>query len=226
MKRFLLTMAAILLSCYLPIVAHGKAWRGIVPLQSKRSDVERVLGEGTRGHYQFDDERVHVNYAGEGKCSPVNGCLCLVPQDTVISIYVQPEVKMSFSRLKIDKKKYEKYVSSTDPTVATYSNKEQGIIYTADQQNDDVIAIEYLPTAKDCQDMLRPAKHAMAKNLPSQAAICLRDPDGLIERNVNLHSRADDLNWSEDDLNGRATSWVRVRRKLVTHQIQLEFFGD
>jgi len=27
---------------------------------------------------------------------PVNGCLCLVPKDTVLSIYVQLEVEMRF----------------------------------------------------------------------------------------------------------------------------------
>lgn len=125
-----------------------------MPLQSKRADVERLLGEGTNDHYQFERERVHVNYAGE-KCHPVNGCLCLVPKDTVISIYVQLEVEMSFSRLKIDKKKYERYVSPQDPTIATYSNEEEGIIYTVNEKNDDVKAIQYIPAAKDCADLLK-----------------------------------------------------------------------
>ena len=157
---------AVLLSCGLPIVVQGKAWRGIVPLQSKRSDVEQLLGHGTNGHYQFDKERVHVNYAGEGKCDPVNGCLCLVPKDTVISVYVQMNVEMSFSTLQIDKKKYEKFVSLKDPTIATYSNEEEGIIYTVDQENDDVIAIEYTPTAKDCNDVLKGAKAGVPCKLP------------------------------------------------------------
>lgn len=160
MSRFLLSIMAILLGCCLPIVAHGKGWRGIVPLQSKRADVERLLGPGINGHYQFDAERAHVNYAGDGKCNPVNGCLCLVPKDTVISIYVQLEVEMRFSRLNIDKKKYEKFVSRKDPNVATYSNDKEGIIYTVNEENDDVTAIEYLPTAKDCQEVMRRAKRA------------------------------------------------------------------
>jgi hypothetical protein len=162
----LTTILAILLSCCLPIIVHGKAWRGIVPLQSKRSDVEHLLGPGTNGHYQFDKERVHVNYAGEGKCNPVNGCLCLVPKDTVISIYVQPQVDMTFSKLQIDNNKYKKYVSPKDPNIATYSNDEEGIIYTVDQENDDVIAIEYTPTAKDCHDILRGGKAGVACKLP------------------------------------------------------------
>jgi hypothetical protein len=160
MSRFLLSIMAILLASCLPIVAQAKAWRGIVPLKSTRADVERLLGPGINGHYQFDAERAHVNYAGDGKCNPVNGCLCFVPKDTVISIYVQLEVEMRFSRLNIDKKKYEKFVSPKDPNVATYSNDKEGIIYTVNEENDDVTAIEYLPTAKDCQEIMRRAKRA------------------------------------------------------------------
>ena len=169
MTRSLLSIMAILLAGCLPIVAQGKGWRGIVPLQSKRADVERLLGPGTNDHYQFDAERVHVNYAGEGKCNPVNGCLCFVPKDTVISIYVQLEVQMRFSKLNIDKKKYEKFVSPKDPTVATYSNDKEGIIYTVNEENDSVTAIEYLPTAKDCRVVMRRAKRAEVQGLSRKA---------------------------------------------------------
>jgi hypothetical protein len=180
MSRFLLSIMAILLACFLPIVAHGKGWRGIVPLQSTRADVERLFGPGERGHYQFDSERVHVNYAGEGKCNPVNACLCLVPKDTVISIYVQLEVEMRFSKLNIDKKKYEKIVSPQDRTEATYSNDKEGIIYTVNKENDDLTSIEYIPTAKDCQDVMRRAKPAGVQS---------SRPKSTLREFVNRHTR-------------------------------------
>lgn len=161
MSRFLISVMAVLLASCLPTIAQAKEWRGILPLQSRRADVERLLGgSGNRDHYQFDAERVHVNYAGEGKCNPVNGCLCFVPKDTVISIYVHLKVEMRFSKLNIDKKKYEKFVSPEDPNVATYSNDKEGIIYTVNEENDDVTAIEYLPKAKDCQKIRRRGKRA------------------------------------------------------------------
>jgi hypothetical protein len=156
MSRFLLCIISTVLACCLPTVAHGKRWRGIVPLRSTRAEVERVLGSGTDGYYHFDEKRVHVNYA-QGECNPVNACLCLVPKDTVISIYVQLEFDMRFSRLKIDKRKYKKHVSR-DPTFATYANDEEGVIYTVSQKRDNVIAIESIPTAKDCNDLLRGRK--------------------------------------------------------------------
>jgi len=139
------------------IQVQAEAWRGIVPLKSTRADVERLLGKpGEHGRYQFTNERAYIAYAGTGQCAKVNGCLCKVSEDTVISIYVELEAEMSFSGLKLDKKRYTRVISRQDPTTATYSNEAIGIIYTVDEKDDDVTAIEYLPTASDCQDMLRP----------------------------------------------------------------------
>ena len=160
-----LCLIAIFLAFGLPTIAQAKAWRGIVPLKSTRADVERLLGvPGKHGRYQFDKERAYVNYAGAGPCHPVNGCLCLVSEDIVISIRVELEVEMRFSRLNLDYKKYEKLISPQDPNLASYSNAYEGIIYTVDLKNDDVTAIEYLPTAKDCQAALRRAKPPRVKN--------------------------------------------------------------
>ncbi len=163
MSRYLLCHIAIFSALCLPAIAQAKDWRGIVPFKSTRADVERLLGPpGKHGRYQFDRERAHIEYASTGPCHPVNGCLCFVSENTVTSIYVELEVEMRFSKLKIDKKKYEKYISPQDPNLASYSNDEEGIIYTVDLKNDDVTAIEYLPTAKDCQEVMRRAKPAGA----------------------------------------------------------------
>jgi hypothetical protein len=141
------------------VKAQVGGWRGIVPLKSKRADVERLLGQpGKHGRYQFERERAYINYAGAGPCHPNNTCLCFVTEDIVISIRVELEVEMRFSTLKIDKKKYKKYISPQNPDLASYSNDEEGIIYTV--EDDDVTAIEYLPSAKDCQDVMRRAKRA------------------------------------------------------------------
>jgi hypothetical protein len=159
MGRYLLALIAILSALCLPTIAQAKGWRGIVPLKSTRADVERLLGvPGKHGRYQFAEERAYVNYAGTGPCHPVNGCLCLVSEDIVISINVELEVEMRFSTLKIDMKKYKKYISPQNPALASYSNDEEGIIYTV--EDDDVTAIEYVPTATDCQDVMRRAKPA------------------------------------------------------------------
>jgi len=162
MNRFLPSIIAILLAGCLPIVAQAKAWRGLVPLRSTRADVERLLGKpGQYGRYQFDRERAYINFAGPGPCNEMNSCLCLVSEDTIVSIFIELEVEMLFSRLGVDKKKYIKQVSPQDPNLATYSNRDAGIIYTVNQAEDDVLTIEYLPTASACKQVKR-------KNRPSK----------------------------------------------------------
>jgi hypothetical protein len=164
--RYSLSLVVIFLALCLPTIAKAKAWRGIVPLKSTRADVERLLGlPGKYGRYQFDEERASIDYAGKGPCNPVNTCLCFVSEDTVISIHVMLEVERRFSGLNIESKKYEKHVSPQDPNVATYSNDEEGIIYTVNEENDDVTAIEYLPTAKDCKEIIRSDKPAGVESL-------------------------------------------------------------
>ncbi len=142
------------------INVQAEAWRGIVPLKSTRADVERILGRpGEHGRYHFEKERAYIEYAGTGPCAKVNLCLCKVSEDTVISIYVELEVEMRFSELKLDKGDYKKLISRKDRTIATYSNQEKGIIYTVDEKDDDVIAIEYVPAANDCRIALRRKRH-------------------------------------------------------------------
>jgi len=160
MARAPLTTIGIFVALLISAInVRAEAWRGIVPLQSTRADVERLLGKpGEHGRYQFDKERAYIEYAGTGPCAKVNRCLCKVSEDTVISIYVELEVEMSFSGLKLDQRNYKKFISRGDRTVATYSNHRKGIIYTVDEKDDDVTAIEYLPTAKDCKNVSRRTK--------------------------------------------------------------------
>ena len=138
------------------VEADAKGWRGIVPLKSTRADVERLLGlPGKHGRYEFENERAYIEYAGTGPCAPENACLCTFSEDTVLSIHVELEVEMRFSTQKLDKKKYKKFVSPQDRTVASYSNRKEGIIYTVDEEHDDVTDIQYLPTTKDCEQALK-----------------------------------------------------------------------
>jgi hypothetical protein len=150
----------------LPTIAEAKAWRGIVPLKSTRADVERLLGPpGKDGLYHFDEESAEINYAGNGPCNPVNTCLCFISETTVMSVDVELEVEMRFSALKIDKTKFKKFTSPQNPIIVTYSNEKEGIIYTVDHDRDEVIAIEYLPTAKDCKEIIRTGKPTGVESL-------------------------------------------------------------
>lgn len=133
--------------------SQGKAWRQIVPLKSTRADVERLLGKPNRlGRYQFDDERAYIYYSKRA-CDRADDCVCLVPQDTVLDIFVTPEVEMKFSKLKIDKDKYTKTRSAHLLKVISYSNDDEGIIYAVD--DDEVTDITYVPSKTDCHELIK-----------------------------------------------------------------------
>jgi hypothetical protein len=136
------------------VKAQAQGWNGLVLLRSTHADVERLLGPpGKDKRYHLKDARVSVHYY-EGTCDRRDDCRCLVPAGTVLTIFVEPEVEMSFSRLKLDKSRYKKKAIVPDASQAVYWNDDDGITYTVDEAHDDVIAIEYSPTEKDCREIL------------------------------------------------------------------------
>jgi hypothetical protein len=135
-------------------ILHAKEWRGIVPLKSTRADVEKLLGKpNDLRRYQFENERAYINYSSG--CARIDDCLCLVPKDIVIYIFVTLESDLKFSNLKIDRTKYHKTKSTHLPGIVTYANDDEGIIYTVDDEDDEVMDITYLPTARDCRSLVK-----------------------------------------------------------------------
>lgn len=135
----------------------AKEWRGIVPLKSSRGDVERLLGApNTLGRYQFDKERAYIDYA-KG-CDQMNDCLCLVPKDTVISIFVTLENDLKIADLKLNLTKFMKTRGTHLPGMVNYTNEEDGISYTVDEDDNEVTHIAYLPTRRDCRRLVNRAR--------------------------------------------------------------------
>ena len=163
--------------------AQAKEWRGIVPLKSTRADVERLLGKPNGlGRYQFDDERAYIYYS-EGVCARGDDCSCLVPKDTVLNIFVTLEVEMKFSDLKIDRRGYQRTKSAHLPTVVSHSNEEEGIIYTVDE--DEVTEITYLPSGKDCREVVRKNRRAKHRKKLSLKPSCnLTFTQGSLNRTI------------------------------------------
>ncbi len=88
-------------------VIHSKDWRGVVPLQSTRAHVERLLGsppppptDGTRAYilhparsiYFLEEAEVYFVYATADNLA-LNECSKTVPLDTVLMIMVSPRKK-------------------------------------------------------------------------------------------------------------------------------------
>lgn len=133
--------------------SHAEGWRGIVPLKSIRADVEHLLGK-PHGlfSYKLEEATVYILYA-EDICKERhnnNYCACFVSKDTVIYIRVQLRSEIKFSTLKLDRTKYKKFVSPEDPNLISYTNDEEGVIYTVSKEDNEVTAISYKPAEADC----------------------------------------------------------------------------
>src|SRR5882724_2780488 len=162
-----LRILLLFLFCFLLVgQTQAKSWRGIVPLKSTRADVERLLGkEDSFGRYQFADERGSIRYRQDpclGAYRPLqkDNCECMVSKDTVVSIFVTLEVTRTFSSLHLDKTKHERKPHHVGPLFVDYVNWDEGVIYTIDESNDEILDIEYVPSDADCNDLL-------ARNTPT-----------------------------------------------------------
>lgn len=144
----------------LPAESIGKGWRGIVPLKSTRADVERRFGKPDKwGDYEFNNERVSFDY-GDGPCKGLyvalkeNNCKCLVGENTVMSIFVEPTVSQKFSDLKIDLTNFQRTPISPFPNTFEYDNPKEGLTYTVDELNNNLKHVTYYPSPADCEDIV------------------------------------------------------------------------
>jgi hypothetical protein len=167
MKSTPVKIAALLISL-LFTAASSKAdqWRGIVPLKSTRSDVERLFGKPTSveldslARYQFENEKVSIRYISDHDISQCEEfarlCHCGLPKDTVLAVNVESKVKFKFSSLSIDKtkfQKYEKIMESDDPYTVIYKNYEAGIVYFVSKMDDEIWFVKYIASTEACEEV-------------------------------------------------------------------------
>ncbi len=132
----------------------AKAWRGIVPLRSKREDVRKVLGDpligglGSIELYEKEEGRIQIMYARH-PCEqglPADWGNWKVQRDTVISISITLREDLKVADLKI--RDLERLKWYTDASGATYyHDRGRGIEYQV--QGTMVTAITYGPMARD-----------------------------------------------------------------------------
>ena len=159
MKLRIILSVPILLLIWQNSVA--KEWRGIVPLKSTRTDVERKFGKPDKlGNYEFKNERVSFDY-GNGPCKGLyltlgkDNCKCLADEDAVMSIFVEPTIKRKISDLKLDMKRFRRTPINPFPHTFEYDNITEGITYTVDEQENEIMHVTYYPSPVDCQDIIR-----------------------------------------------------------------------
>jgi hypothetical protein len=114
--------------------SQSQDWRKIIPLQSTRADVERILGKPekdspTDSYYKFKDGRLLIWYSSK-PCEGSSGGW-RVPPDTVTDIsfsYSDPQPR--FAELKLDKSKYKRVTEGDYLDFMAYRNEEEGISYS------------------------------------------------------------------------------------------------
>lgn len=141
---------------------YAKSWRGITPLKSTRTDVERVFGKpNDLGRYEIENERAYIFYS-DGPCNDAyqnlskQKCECLVEKDTVVRIAVTLERHVGLPA--VDKAKFSRAPLRSNAPMSTYSDLVDGIVYTVDDSNRTLTAIDYWPSATDCTQVV--ARHS------------------------------------------------------------------
>ena len=141
------TLALLFVGFVFTHVANAEGWRGLTPLQSKRADVERLLGPPEKGSlnlYSTVNETVRVLY-GDGPCP--HGWD--VPEGTVISFSVFLKNPPKTETLALEGTKYVKRRDLHLENIYYYVNEEAGVNYTVDVSRGVATSIEYYPSARD-----------------------------------------------------------------------------
>jgi hypothetical protein len=146
---------------FFAVTVNAEPWRGIVPLKSSRSDVERLLGKPLPGAnnsyvtYKLKTEEVRVIYAVKELCPQTDRCDCRVPDDTVRHIVVRPGTTIRFSSLELDKSLFHSIVNPENANNVAYSNSDAGLMYVISVRDDLVLYVQYGPARKDCEAALK-----------------------------------------------------------------------
>ena len=179
----LIATRVLVLALPLIISATVKAepWRGIVPLKSTRSDVERLLGKpatvlvNSYVTYELESEEVRVRYADKAMCPRTDDCECHVPDDTVLTVVVRLKAKKSFSSLGLDLSKFRAITNPENANNIVYSDSDAGIMYVISKRDDLLLYVQYGPTAKDCFDAKKTAIRDETPGLPFRTNRAIRE---------------------------------------------------
>jgi hypothetical protein len=127
---------------------QAKEWHGIIPLQSTKQDVIKILGPSDemneiRSIHRTEKQEVYIVYSGKERCDSRG-----VPPGTVLLIQVTPSANSSLTDLQIDTKRLREFVaSSQDPDWKGWIDDEQGFIVRTYKQTVDKFF--YIASAKD-----------------------------------------------------------------------------
>lgn len=110
--------------------ATAKEWKGIVPLQSTRADVERLLGKPDIEDwgYIFEGARAHITYSERKGCE--EGLLrgWNVAPDTVLEIYVHTDAEITLGDVLTSGRTFEE-IRAVRTQHVDYVDNQEGVRY-------------------------------------------------------------------------------------------------
>lgn len=133
---------------------NTQGWRGIVPLQTSRLQVEQTLGPPVEPcdkqcNYKSGADRVFVRYSGE-PCS--QNYPWRIPVDTVIEVSIYTAKDKKISELRLDRRKFKK---TNDPELDGYywyEDEAQGVSYSV-SKNGRVTGTHWIGSSNDDQKL-------------------------------------------------------------------------
>ncbi|HZI88656.1 MAG TPA: hypothetical protein VFD48_17615 [Pyrinomonadaceae bacterium] len=147
----------------------AKSWRGITPLKSTRTDVESLFGKPNElGRYEIENDRAYIFFSA-GQCAGKyqnlgrEKCECLVPRDTVLRIAVTLENRVKFQG--INRRKFTRVALDSSVPMSTYSDDDDGIVYTVLDSEETITAIDYWPSTADCKDVVEMHADSAKRNV-------------------------------------------------------------
>jgi len=126
----------------------GREWRGIVPLQSTRTDVVRLFGNCSDHDggckFRVGNEEASIVFSSE-----FDECTNKLPQETVLLIEVQLKPPVNLGSLRIDKKKFRTFDPSSPPNLGYkgYINEKEGLVIKTHKGK--VLQLDYIAAEKD-----------------------------------------------------------------------------
>ncbi|MCM3874745.1 MAG: hypothetical protein ND895_28965 [Pyrinomonadaceae bacterium] len=177
-----------------------KGWRGIVPLQSAKADVELILGLPSKeaGHYafyQFSNEVVTIWYAVE-TCDSRGGRGWKVARGTVVEITVSPTRALNVAELKLDLSKFKKEVNPHFPDESLYRNDKEG--FGVETIREMVTALRYYPS-EDQNHLRCVADDKQKQRQQSSITQLTAEEKAMIDRFMTCLAQETD-----------STGWIRI----------------
>jgi heavy metal-binding protein len=195
MKHISRALSCLFITLVLTQISKAGDWRGIVPLRSTRTEVERLLGapqKGSRSVYVTENETISVVYA-DTECAYG----WKIPTGTVVSFFVIAKKPLTLVDLKLDESKFVKRRDLHIETTYYYVNEKEGINYTVDVGRGVVTAVEYYPAANGNGIRCGPANDPSGKRKETspleESSVDPSDERKKIDKSAELSARAREL---------------------------------